>query len=130
MTSTSALQQVQFSTKTVADFFAGIGLVSMGFNNAKWETVYALDYNHEKAHAYNNHFGQKHYHVEDIAKIKGDSVPNVLLAHASFPCTDLSVAGERKGINQGESSAFWHFIRILSEMKKKIWRGATSISFT
>jgi DNA (cytosine-5)-methyltransferase 1 len=119
MVSANALQQAKYSNKTVADFFAGIGLVSMGFSNAKWQTIYALDYNNEKAHAYYNHFGQKHYHVEDITKTKGNNVPDVVLAHASFPCTDLSVAGERKGINQGESSAFWQFIRILSEMKKK-----------
>jgi len=40
----------------------------------------------------------------------------VALAHASFPCTDTSLAGARGGIRSGESSAFWEFERILKEM--------------
>lgn len=105
--------------KTVADFFAGIGLVSMGLDNAGWDTVYALDYDKQKAAAYTNHFGPENYVVKDITKLAGHEVPDVTLAHASFPCTDLSVAGGRKGINHGESSMLWQFIRILSEMKQK-----------
>lgn len=104
--------------KTVADFFAGIGLVSMGLDQAGWQTIYALDYDLEKAAAYTNHFGSDHYVVKDVASLNGRDVPEALLAHASFPCTDLSVAGGRKGINHGESSAFWHFVRIVSEMKQ------------
>ena len=95
--------------RTVADFFAGIGLVSMGLEKAGWETVYALDYDKEKYAAYENHFKSGHYQNKDIAEVKGADVPNVALAHASFPCTDLSVAGGRAGIHKGESSAFWHF---------------------
>ncbi|MDB5175698.1 MAG: putative site-specific DNA-methyltransferase [Candidatus Saccharibacteria bacterium] len=106
-------------TKTVADFFAGIGLVTLGLNNAGWETTYALDYDELKELQYTTNFGPDHFHTKDIAEEKGENVPNVTLAHASFPCTDLSLAGRRKGIYQGESQAFWQFARILKEMKKK-----------
>ena len=104
--------------KTVADFFAGIGLVTQGLNLAGWETVYALDYDKAKQQQYEVNFGKGHYHLKDVAEEKGSNVPNVKLAHASFPCTDLSLAGARKGINQGESKAFWEFARILKEMKR------------
>lgn len=103
---------------TVADFFAGIGLVSMGLDKAGWKTIYALDYDQDKATAYTHHFGEGHYHVADIGTIQGSNVPNVTLAHASFPCTDLSVAGGRQGIHKGQSSSFWHFPRILKEMRE------------
>jgi DNA (cytosine-5)-methyltransferase 1 len=104
--------------KTVADFFAGIGLVTMGLDRAGWKTVRAYDYDAEKARAYENHFKSDHYLTEDIAKTRGIDVPNVTLAHASFPCTDLSVAGARAGIHKGESSAFWEFVRVVREMKQ------------
>lgn len=107
------------NTRTVADFFAGIGLVSLGLEEAGWRTVYALDYDEEKAAQYSMNFDPNHYQLKDIAHEVGDNLPNVTLAHASFPCTDLSVAGGRRGIHQGQSSAFWQFVRILSEMKKK-----------
>jgi DNA (cytosine-5)-methyltransferase 1 len=116
---TSKPSVVEPRQKTVADFFAGIGLVSMGLDNAGWKTVYALDHDNQKAAAYENHFGAGHYVLQDIAKLQGRDVPDVMLAHASFPCTDLSVAGARKGINHGESSMLWHFIRILREMKEQ-----------
>lgn len=104
--------------KTVADFFAGIGLVTKGLNLAGWETVYALDYDKSKQSQYEDNFGKGHYQLKDVTEEKGSNVPNVKLAHASFPCTDLSLAGARKGINQGESKAFWEFARILKEMKQ------------
>jgi DNA (cytosine-5)-methyltransferase 1 len=105
--------------KTVADFFAGIGLVTQGLNMAGWDTVYALDYDKLKQQQYEDNFGKGHYYVKDVAEEKGSNVPNVRLAHASFPCTDLSLAGARKGIYEGESKAFWEFARILREMKQK-----------
>jgi DNA (cytosine-5)-methyltransferase 1 len=104
------------SPKTVADFFAGIGLVTLGLQQAGWDTVYALDYEPLKELQYSTNFGSDHYHTKDIALEQGSNVPAVTVAHASFPCTDLSLAGSRKGIHQGESSAFWHFARIVSEM--------------
>lgn len=109
---------MQNQTKTVADFFAGIGLVSLGLEGAGWKTVCALDYDPEKARAYSNHFGGDHYRMEDVAQTTGASIPKVTLAHASFPCTDLSVAGARRGIYEGESSAFWQFVRVVQEMKE------------
>jgi DNA (cytosine-5)-methyltransferase 1 len=43
----------------------------------------------------------------------------VTLATASFPCNDLSLAGSRDGLRGKQSSAFWGFVRILDEMKKR-----------
>lgn len=103
--------------RTAADFFAGIGLVTLGLQNKGWRTVYAVDYSREKKRIYEHNFGSGHYHLRDVQDVHGYDVPPVTLAHASFPCTDLSVAGARNGISSGESSAFWHFARILGEME-------------
>lgn len=111
-------KKVISNDKTVADFFAGIGLVTQGLNLAGWDTVYALDYDKLKQLQYETNFGEGHYLLKDVAEEKGENVPNVKLAHASFPCTDLSLAGARRGVYHGESSAFWEFARILKEMKE------------
>ncbi len=103
--------------KTAADFFAGIGLVTLGLQKQGWNVVYAVDHSEEKQKLYVNHFGVGHYHLNDIKKVTGIEVPNITLAHASFPCTNTSVAGSRSGLHSGESSTFWEFIRILKEMK-------------
>ena len=46
-------------------------------------------------------------------------VPSVLLATASFPCNDLSLAGSRSGLNGSQSSAFYGFARVLREMRSR-----------
>ncbi|MFQ5571715.1 MAG: DNA cytosine methyltransferase [Rhodothermales bacterium] len=101
--------------KTAADFFAGIGLVSLGLTRAGWKVEYAVDYSEDKRGMYESHFGKGHYHVKDVAEITPGEVPPVSLYHASFPCTDTSVAGSRGGINSGESSSFWSFADVLEK---------------
>src|SRR5262249_37625506 len=54
--------------------------------------------------------------LEDIHKLKAELIPEISLATASFPCTDLSLAGGRAGLSGKNSSAFWGFIEILNQM--------------
>lgn len=112
-------QQNIMPEKTVADFFAGIGLVELGLEKAGWSTIYSVDYSDEKRQLYEGHFGQGSYHLRDISTVDGEEIPPVALAHASFPCTDVSVAGSREGLSGKETSSFWEFVRILGEMKAK-----------
>jgi len=105
--------------KTVAEFFAGIGLMRLGLELAGWTTLFANDIEEEKAKMYRRHFhaDSAELVVEDIHNLGSDEVPTVTLATASFPCNDLSLAGARAGLQGNQSSAFWGFIRILKEMR-------------
>lgn len=105
--------------RTSADFFAGIGLVRCALERQGWSDIYSLDYSEMKSAIHLHHFGPSNYNVQDINSIKADDVPFVTLAHASFPCTDTSVAGGRKGLLGLESGAFWEFERLLSQMKDR-----------
>ncbi len=42
--------------KTVAEFFAGIGLMRLGLERAGWETVWANDMDADKLEIYRGHF--------------------------------------------------------------------------
>lgn len=102
---------------TALEFFAGVGLARMGLERAGWEIVYANDLDPAKQRMHDGHFGPSpHYVLEDIHRLDPADVPDALLAHASFPCTDLSLAGARKGLNAGESSAFWGWVELLRGM--------------
>lgn len=108
------------SSLRAAEFFAGIGLVRMGLELSGFEVVYANDIEAAKREMYEQHFGADDvFHLQDIADVQGTEVPAVDLAWASFPCTDLSLAGNRQGIRGGESGTFWHFVRILDEMGER-----------
>ena len=106
--------------KTIAEFFAGIGLMRIGLENAGWRIAFANDIDHDKWQMYKDHFGDTgEFIVEDIHKLKSFQVPTVSLATASFPCNDLSLAGARHGLAGAQSCAFWGFIDILKAMKRE-----------
>ncbi len=109
--------EATYDQKTVIDFFAGIGLVRYALERRGWNETFALDYSVLKHAMYRDHFGDGVYCVEDVHTINVARIPSAFLAHASFPCTDTSVAGSRQGLAGPESSAFWGFIRILDEMR-------------
>lgn len=104
--------------RTFAEFFAGIGLVRMGLEQAGWNFSYANDNDPKKKEMYEGQFGPEgdRYDTADVRRINADTIPTVTLATASFPCTDLSLAGAREGLRGGQSSTFWSFVRILREM--------------
>src|SRR5436309_235969 len=60
-----------------------------------------------------------HFIHEDIHRLSASQIPSVTLATASFPCNDLSLAGGRKGLRSGQSSAFWGFVDILSGLDSR-----------
>ena len=53
----------------------------------------------------------------DIRKIHGNEIAPVDIICAGSPCQNLSVAGNRKGLQGNESSLFYESIRILKEMR-------------
>ena len=102
---------------TVAEYFAGIGLMRLGLDQSGWRTVFANDIDEKKHEMYCHHFGSSpEFVVGDIHALDQASIPTTILATASFPCNDLSLAGARKGLAGEHSSAFWGFIRILKDM--------------
>ncbi len=109
------------SRKTVAEFFAGIGLMRIGLEKQGWIVKFANDIDENKCEMYKHHFGeeQETLLLDDIHKIPVERIPTVTLATASFPCNDLSLAGSRGGLRGKHSSAFWGFIRILKEMAER-----------
>lgn len=106
---------------TCAEYFAGIGLVRLGLEQAGWKVVFANDWAREKFEMYSARFkdASKHYKVQDIFSVCHADIPNTLLATASFPCIDLSLAGKLKGISGKHSSAFWGFTQILENQANR-----------
>lgn len=109
---------MEFATTqlTVAEYFAGIGLVRMGLQPFGWKVVFANDFAPKKFEMYQEFFpdAKEHYKIDDIFKLNPAEIPTTTLATCSFPCVDLSLAGNMNGIiNGSHSSAFWGFINIL-----------------
>lgn len=104
---------------SVAEFFAGIGLVRLAFAQHNCDTVFANDIDAHKLEIYKDNFGDGEFALGDIHKLKAADVPAADVYTASFPCNDLSIAGAMAGLNGKESGAFWGLIRILRHKRKQ-----------
>ncbi|WP_333739217.1 DNA cytosine methyltransferase [Streptomyces sp. IBSBF 2806] len=111
----------------VAEFFAGIGLARLGLERAGgFKVTWANDLDAQKHSMYTGHFAdaEDHYVLRDIREIATDirselAPGRVDLAWASFPCTDLSLAGGRSGLAGKHSSTFWDFTDVIAAMGER-----------
>lgn len=102
-----------------AEFFAGIGLVGEALGAEGVEVVYANDIDPVKERLFVANYDRSVFHRGDIREITGREIPDVDVATASFPCTDVSLAGNRAGLDGKQSGMFWEFARILQEMGER-----------
>lgn len=102
------------------EFFAGGGMARAGLGS-NWECVFANDFDEMKAQVYRMNWGEGDLSCVDVATVLPMQVPTADLAWASFPCQDLSLAGDYKGLGNGKgvgtrSGAFWPFWNIIRSM--------------
>lgn len=106
-------------TKTFYEFFAGGGMAHAGLGKG-WTCTFANDLDEMKAKAYRENWGQNTLVVQDIATLKINQLPDKAdLAWASFPCQDLSLAGNGAGLDGERSGTFWSFMRLMKQLKTK-----------
>lgn len=106
--------------KSFCEFFAGIGLVHEALRQSGWHAVYANDIDAKKRQMYEGNYGPApHYHEGDVwdaeavlARIEG----RPFLATASFPCTDMSLAGKRRGLAGEQSGALFGFLQAIEQL--------------
>ncbi len=102
-----------------AEFFAGIGLVREAIEPLGWDCVFANDIAPAKAEMYTARFGRDHLNVGDIHDLKLSEIPNNLdLLTASFPCIDLSLAGNRNGLAGEHSGTIWPFLDLVEQISR------------
>ena len=98
------------------DFFAGSGLARVGLE-PEFRTVWANDICPKKGAVYDANAPGPAIVINSIANVRGEDLPAAELAWASFPCQDLSLAGNLTGIDAGtRSGLFWEWVRVLDEL--------------
>ncbi|MCI6273283.1 MAG: DNA cytosine methyltransferase [Coriobacteriaceae bacterium] len=96
------------------EFFAGSGLAGCGLSPT-FRSVWANDISERKAQVYHANFDPSVLHVGDISQVHGSELAPAFLSWASFPCQDLSLAGNIDGIYSNRSGLVWQWLRILDE---------------
>lgn len=108
------------SPKPIAlEFFAGGGLARLGLE--PWfDVAWANDIDPMKCAAWRANFGAEGLIEGDVATLDGGTIPpSPCLAWASFPCQDLSLAGDRAGLSGRRSSTFFGFMDRLNDLARR-----------
>lgn len=106
-------------TKPLAiDFFAGAGLATLGLKES-FDVIWANDICFKKQEVYERNHGTGHFVRRDIKTLHGSHIPSAHLSWASFPCQDVSLAGNQFGLAAARSGLFWEWLRILDETPHK-----------
>lgn len=81
----------------------------------EWQCIFADEWCKKKAAAYRARFGEANeLCVRDVAELKPQDLPGVpTLVWASFPCQDLSLAGNGAGLAGERSGTFKPFWKLM-----------------
>jgi len=110
--------QKELPRPSFLDFFAGSGLVSHALE-PYFRTVWANDICPKKGAVYAANHGEAAFKLCSIVEINGAQLPSGMLSWASFPCQDLSLAGNGEGIRAKRSGLVWEWLRVLDEMPQR-----------
>lgn len=107
------------------EFFAGGGMARAGLGLG-WECVFANDFDPMKASTYALNWGSEHFVCGDVATLTTSNLPGAAdLAWASFPCQDLSLAGDYRGLGHSTSAVmtrsgtFWPFWALMRDLARE-----------
>lgn len=101
------------------EFFAGGGMVRAGLG-PRWRCLLANDFDAKKVRAYKDNWGAGEVVEADVAALAVADLPGRAdLAWASFPCQDLSLAGNGAGLRGSRSGSFWGFWRLMEGLAEE-----------
>ncbi|MFO1134154.1 MAG: DNA cytosine methyltransferase [Rhodoblastus sp.] len=102
---------------TFYEFFAGGGMARAGLG-AGWRCLLANDFDRCKAASYADNWGADDFRLEDIHRLTAADLPGRAdLAWASFPCQDLSLAGNGRGLDGARSGAFFGLAALVAGLR-------------
>ena len=98
------------------EFFAGAGMARAGLGR-RWRCLFANDFDRKKAETYSRNWGDDRLLCGDVRNVTTDDLTGRAdLAWASFPCQDLSLAGNGAGLRGERSGTFWPFWRLMTAL--------------
>ncbi|HFI1561992.1 DNA cytosine methyltransferase [Yersinia similis] len=124
VTSKKGTEEIHEAEFGFYEFFAGGGMAQAGLGK-QWRCLFANDMDPIKASNYIENWGFEHFDDRDVRAIKSsDLTGQADLVWASFPCQDLSLAGNGLGIGEIDASedqttrsgAVWPFLDLIDKL--------------
>lgn len=102
---------------TVVSLFSGIGGIDIGFEQAGFEVIQAIEIDKHCCVTYRRN-NTAPLVEDDVRNIK--SVPKADVLCAGFPCQSFSVMGYQRGFKDPRGNLFFDIARLADEMKPSI----------
>ena len=104
---------------TFYEFFAGGGMARAGLGSS-WDCLFANDFDPKKGDTYRANWGDGEFLLKDVALLATQDLPGKPdLVWGSFPCQDLSLAGNGAGLNGARSGTFWPFLQLIRQLREE-----------
>ncbi len=102
---------------SLADLFAGIGGIRLGFAQWGCHTVFSSEIDPHAARVYADNFGEQPF--GDINDLSPASVPDHDILLAGFPCQPFSIAGKGLGFADTRGTLFFNIYEILQAKRPR-----------
>lgn len=111
------------------DLFCGAGGLSLGFDKAGFENIFAVEFNPEFAKTYKKNFPTHNLVVDDVRNITEDKIKELVKGETidviigGPPCQGFSIAGNigRTFIDDERNRLFKEFVRFVSFAKPRMF---------
>lgn len=104
----------------VASMFCGIGGIDLGFQQAGFDVVWANEKDAAACRTYRYNFGSDYLIEGDIRKVDVNTIPQVDVLAAGFPCQSFSVAGKQKGFGDARGQLFFEVVRVIEAIQPPV----------
>lgn len=114
---------------TYMDLFAGAGGMSLGFDNAGFKNLLAVEFNKDFAETYKKNFPRHNLIVDDIKNVTEKQIYDIIknekvdVIIGGPPCQGFSIAGNigRNFIDDDRNRLFKEFVRFVKIIKPKVF---------
>lgn len=114
---------------TYIDLFCGAGGLSLGFEEAGFQNIFAVEFNPSFAKTYERNFSNHTLVVDDIKNIKEEQIDKLIGSNevdviiGGPPCQGFSIAGNigRTFVDDERNRLFKEFVRFVSHIKPKMF---------
>ena len=114
---------------TYMDLFAGAGGMSLGFDNAGFKNLLAVEFNKDFAETYKKNFPRHNLIVDDIKNVTEQQIYDIIknekvdVIIGGPPCQGFSIAGNigRNFIDDDRNRLFKEFVRFVKIIKPRVF---------
>ena len=109
---------------TAVSLFAGVGGFDLAMQRVGIDVVASVEIDKHAQKVLSRHFPMTAIH-SDVKEVTGEQLradgfdsSNGIIT-GGFPCQDVSIAGQRKGLDGARSGLFWQIVRIIDECRPR-----------